>query len=86
MTIAFRIPIEFTHSLPNGFARKAVDTLGQWIVDDVFTPDQPIPTEDELAKLLGVSRATVRDAVKVLSGKGLVRTARRYGLPGAPHR
>jgi GntR family galactonate operon transcriptional repressor len=84
MNAVFRIPIEFTHSLPTGFARKAVDTLGQWIVDEVFTPDQPIPTEDELAGLLGVSRATVRDAIKVLSGKGLVRTARRYGTRVLP--
>jgi DNA-binding FadR family transcriptional regulator len=84
MNVAFRIPIEFTHSLPTGVARKAVDTLGQWVVNDVFTPDQPIPTEDELAELLGVSRATVRDAIKVLSGKGLVRTARRYGTRVLP--
>jgi GntR family transcriptional regulator, galactonate operon transcriptional repressor len=84
MNVAFRIPIEFTHSLPNGFARQAVDTLGQWITNDRFPSDQPMPTEDELAGLLGVSRATVRDAIKVLSGKGLVRTARRYGTRVLP--
>lgn len=84
MSVAFRIPIEFTHALPTGFARKAVDTLGQWIADDVFTPDAPMPMEDELAASLGVSRATVRDAIKVLSGKGLVRTARRYGTRVLP--
>ena len=43
-----------------------------------------MPTEPELAAALGVSRATVRDAVKVLSGKGLVRTARRYGTRVTP--
>jgi GntR family galactonate operon transcriptional repressor len=84
MTVAFTIPIEFTNALPNGFARKAVDTLGRWITDDVFTPDAPMPMEDELAASLGVSRATVRDAIKVLSGKGLVRTARRYGTRVLP--
>ena len=84
MNAAFRIPIEFTHALPTGFARKAVDTLGRWITDDVFTPDPPMPMEDELAASLGVSRATVRDAIKVLSGKGLVRTARRYGTRVLP--
>lgn len=84
MTVAFRIPIEFTNALPTGFARQAVDTLGRWIADDVFTPDTPMPMEDELAASLGVSRATVRDAIKVLSGKGLVRTARRYGTRVLP--
>jgi DNA-binding FadR family transcriptional regulator len=43
-----------------------------------------MPTELELAVSIGVSRATVRDAVKVLSGKGLVRTARRYGTRVTP--
>jgi GntR family galactonate operon transcriptional repressor len=84
MTVAFRIPVEFTNALPTGFARKAVDTLGRWITDDVFTPDAPMPIEDELASSLSVSRATVRDAIKVLSGKGLVRTARRYGTRVLP--
>jgi DNA-binding FadR family transcriptional regulator len=71
--------MEFTSSLPTGVARQAVDTIGRWIANDTFPPDRPIPTEPELAAALGVSRATVRDAIKVLSGKGLVRTARRYG-------
>jgi DNA-binding FadR family transcriptional regulator len=84
MTVAFKIPIEFTNALPTGFAREAVDTLGRRIADDVFTPDAPMPTEDALAASLGVSRATVRDAIKVLSGKGLVRTARRYGTRVLP--
>ena len=43
-----------------------------------------MPTELELAASLGVSRTTARDAIKVLSGKGLVRTARRYGTRVRP--
>ena len=35
--------------------------------------------EPELVAEHGVSRTVVREAIKVLSGKGLVRTARRYG-------
>jgi len=77
-------PMSFTTSLPSGVARRAVDLIGRWIADDKFPPDQPMPTEPELAALLGVSRATVRDAIKVLSGKGLVRTARRYGTRVLP--
>lgn len=84
MNVAFRIPIEFANALPTGSTRKAVDTLGRWIADDVFTPDARMPMEDELANSLGVSRTTVRDAIKVLSGKGLVRTARRYGTRVLP--
>jgi DNA-binding FadR family transcriptional regulator len=77
-------PPEFTTSLPNGQTRRTVDRLGRWIADDTFAAQSVIPTEPELAASLGVSRATIRDAVKVLSGKGLVRTARRYGTRVTP--
>lgn len=72
-------PFEVRPALPKGFARETVDTLGRWIVNDRFPPGGIIPTEAQLVEELGISRTTVRDAIKVLSGKGLVRTARRYG-------
>lgn len=78
------IPLEFTSSLPTGVAKKAVDVLGRRIANDIYSPDEIMPTEVELAQSLGVSRATVRDAIKVLSGMGLVRTARRYGTRVRP--
>ncbi len=77
-------PFDLVSSLPKGVARETVDTLGRWIVNDRFPPEEVIPTEPQLAESLGVSRATVRDAIKVLSGKGLVRTARRYGTRVTP--
>jgi GntR family galactonate operon transcriptional repressor len=78
------IPHEFGSSLPKGAARRTVETLGQRIAGDVYPPDEVMPTEEELATSLDVSRATIRDAIKVLSGKGLVRTARRYGTRVRP--
>jgi DNA-binding FadR family transcriptional regulator len=71
-------------ALPTGLAREAVATLGRWIVNDRFASTVAMPTEPELALALGFSRTTVRDAIKVLSGKGLVRTARRYGTRVTP--
>ncbi|WP_176559580.1 FadR/GntR family transcriptional regulator [Rubellimicrobium roseum] len=71
-------------SLPSGAAREAVEALGRRIVAGIWPPGATIPIEPELAQVLGVSRATVRDAVKVLSGKGLLRTARRYGTRVRP--
>ena len=77
-------PARAASALPRGVAFRALDTLGRWIADDVLSPDSVMPTELELAASLGVSRATVRDVIKVLSGKGLVRTARRYGTRVLP--
>lgn len=82
--LAFRIPTEFGAALPTGAAKQAVEVLGRRIANDAYPQDMVMPTEEELAQSLGVSRATVRDAIKVLSGKGLVRTARRYGTRVRP--
>lgn len=77
-------PLEVSSTLPNGAAKEAVEVLGRRITNDVYEQGQTMPTEPELAESLNVSRATVRDAIKVLSGKGLVRTARRYGTRVRP--
>lgn len=70
--------------LPTGAARDAVEVLGRRIANDTYSQGKPIPTEPELAQSLGVGRATIRDAIKVLSGKGMIRTARRYGTKVRP--
>ncbi|MEY8120522.1 FadR/GntR family transcriptional regulator [Falsihalocynthiibacter sp. BN13B15] len=77
-------PLEVGSPLPSGAAREAVAVLGRRITNGVYALGQIMPTESELAVSLDVSRATVRDAIKVLSGKGLVRTARRYGTRVRP--
>lgn len=77
-------PVEFRSPLPTGAAKKAVETLGRRIANDVYEPEEIMPTEGELAESLDVSRGTIRDAIKVLSGKGMVRTARRYGTRVQP--
>ncbi|TIV43970.1 MAG: FadR family transcriptional regulator, partial [Mesorhizobium sp.] len=43
-----------------------------------------LPREDDLCAMLGVSRTSVREAVKVLSAKGLVEARRRAGVRVLP--
>ncbi len=78
------LPPDLGSSLPTGATKLAVGILGRRIANDIFNPSEVMPTESELAEMLGVSRATIRDAIKVLSGKGMVRTARRYGTRVRP--
>lgn len=66
-------------TLPTSAVRIVVEALGASIVEGRYKPGETIPFEEELAQERRVSRTTLREAIKVLSGKGLLRTARRYG-------
>lgn len=80
----FQIPDIFLAELPTGAAKNAVNKLGKMIAHGDFPIGATIPMEAELVEMLGVSRTVVREAIKVLSGKGMVRTARRYGTRVLP--
>lgn len=75
----FVLPELHLSSLPTGAVKQLVDELGKRIANGKYAISENIPMEPELVAEHGVSRTVVREAVKVLSGKGMVRTARRYG-------
>jgi len=54
------------------------DTLRQQIFAGEYAESEKLPTEPELARIMGVSRATLREALKNLEGLGLV--IRRHGV------
>jgi GntR family transcriptional regulator, galactonate operon transcriptional repressor len=58
---------------------RLVSALGRDIASGVWKPGQTLPTEPEIAHRLGAGRNAVREAVKILAAKGLVRTERRAG-------
>lgn len=80
----FELPDFFLNELPTGSVKTAVDKLGRMIARGEFAEGVTIPVEAELCDMLGVSRTVVREATKVLSGKGMLRTARRYGTRVLP--
>src|SRR5262249_30137061 len=53
-----------------------VDQLRRAIHNGAFGPGDKFPPERELSKQLGVSRASVREAIRVLEGEGYVETRR----------
>ncbi|MBG6178497.1 DNA-binding FadR family transcriptional regulator [Labrenzia sp. EL_208] len=75
----FELPDKILTSLPTGAVKDTVEQLGRRIVLGYYPLGNTLPKEEELVGSLGVSRTVIREAVKVLCGKGLVRTARRYG-------
>ena len=75
----FVLPELQLSSLPTGAVKQLVNTLGKRIANGQYEVGKNIPMEPELVAEHGVSRTVVRESIKVLSGKGMVRTARRYG-------
>ncbi|TFW32229.1 FadR/GntR family transcriptional regulator [Massilia horti] len=59
--------------------KRIVADLGRAIVTQQFTAAIPFPVEAELCRQYGVSRPVVREAVKMLTAKGLLRARQRAG-------
>lgn len=60
--------------------RRAVDQLIDLIAERGLHPGDRLPTELELARELGTSQRTVREAIKMLSAIGRVRAERGRGI------
>ena len=76
-------PVPFSDALLRPLTNPFEDTVGRLLATirlGVLTPGDSLPPERELAAKLGVSRDTVRDAIKSLSDAGyLVSRRGRYG-------
>ena len=56
-----------------------LETLGTAIVSGVYGIDNPLPFERDLHKQFGTSRGTLREAIKMLTAKGLLGARPRLG-------
>jgi DNA-binding FadR family transcriptional regulator len=68
------------HNLTYGI----VHDLGTAIVIGTFAANKPFPIEAELCERYGASRSVLREAVKMLTAKGLLRARPRQGTSVAP--
>ncbi|MGA8205803.1 MAG: FadR/GntR family transcriptional regulator [Woeseiaceae bacterium] len=65
-------------------SHRVTQELGRAIVCGDYGPADNFPTEAELCLKFGVSRTAVREAVKMLSAKGLVASKPRQGIRVMP--
>jgi len=72
-------PYESTGYPANSVHGRIVHRIGADIVAARIRPGERLPREAELMAEFGASRSAVRDAVKVLASKGLVKTRQRGG-------
>ncbi|MFN8512264.1 MAG: GntR family transcriptional regulator [Chloroflexia bacterium] len=58
--------------------RAAQESIKQYIIDNQLSPGTSLPTEHALARTLGISRNSLREALRALETTGVVET--RHGL------
>lgn len=64
-------------------AEEVADRVRVLMLDGAFPPGEPLPSERHLAERFGVSRGSIRDALRTLETIGLLET--RHGQGTFPH-
>lgn len=72
-------PFVFATDSGRNLTQSIVHDLGAQVVTGVFTAGNPFPPESELCRRYGVSRPVLREAVKMLTAKGLLASRPRQG-------
>lgn len=82
-TADLRLAVQVPGAMPVRKVRRAyeqvADQLRELIVSGTLARGQRLPNETVLAHEFGVSRATIREALRVLAAQNLVRTAKGTG-------
>ena len=65
--------------MEKGKPQRVLDRLGQAIVAGRYAAGDKLPTEDDLARRLRVSRPSLREGLKALARKGLIESRTRRG-------
>ncbi|HEV7277529.1 MAG TPA: FadR/GntR family transcriptional regulator [Devosiaceae bacterium] len=82
--------LDLLHQMHSGafvarnLSAQAARELGLRILRGTYAPEAVLPDEGELAEELRVSRTVVREAVKILTAKGLVEARPRLGTRVMP--
>lgn len=62
-----------------GLHRSVVERVAMDILGGLYPPGETLPSEVELGARLGVGRSSIREAMRVLADKGIVRVNTRTG-------
>ncbi|MEM6497433.1 MAG: GntR family transcriptional regulator, partial [Pseudomonadota bacterium] len=70
----------FERIVATNLSEEAAEQIRKLIVTDVLRPGDQLPGERELADRMGISRTSIRSALKVLQSEGLLLTRQGAGL------
>jgi DNA-binding FadR family transcriptional regulator len=68
--------IEYQKVVRTGLAKQVADEIRDAILSGRLQIDERLPTEEELARRFGISRPTIREALKRLAAQNLIRSQR----------
>ena len=68
--------IKYEPVVTQSVADQISEQIRQSITDGTLKVDEKLPTEEELARQFSVSRPTIREALKRLAAKSLIRSRR----------
>lgn len=72
-------PLSGSRSSIRGLQKTIIESIGRTIVGGKILPGEFLPTEPELGANYNVSRTSVREAMRVLSAKGLIEIRQKIG-------
>jgi DNA-binding FadR family transcriptional regulator len=70
------MPIKYEPVIKQSVSNQIADQIQISITDGTLRADDKLPTEEELARQFNVSRPTIREALKRLAAKSLIRSRR----------
>lgn len=70
---------EFSHLKNKLLAEQVEDQIYHYILDEALEPGAKLPNEFALGERFRVGRSTIREAVKLLSSKGIVEVRQGSG-------
>ena len=79
-------PLQSKPLVVASLAQQIADQIREVIMDGTLKAGERLPTDDDLAKQFGVSSPTIREALKRLSARNLIRSGEPMGLLVLLHR
>lgn len=73
-----------THALTRNIHTQVAERIGTSIVGGQIAAGEALPSEMQVCDMLGVSRPVVREAIRILTGKGLVESRAKSGTRVRP--
>ena len=75
---------EFDRKSEGSLSELVAGTIGRRIVSGTYDPGDTLPTEPQIQAEFGVSRTAVREAIRMLSAKGLTVSRPKIGTRVRP--